>query len=62
MTTIVTTKDAMAAAKTRMEKAVDDFRKELATRADRARQRRDSGSCPRGLSRHAHAGESTGHA
>ncbi|HJY91127.1 MAG TPA: ribosome recycling factor [Candidatus Acidoferrum sp.] len=29
MTTIVTTKDAMAAAKTRMEKAVDDFRKEL---------------------------------
>jgi ribosome recycling factor len=31
MTTIVTTKDAMAAAKTRMEKAVDDFRKELAS-------------------------------
>lgn len=31
MTTITTTKDAMAAAKTRMEKAVDDFRKELAT-------------------------------
>src|SRR2546423_1709948 len=31
MTTIVTTKDAMAAARTRMEKAVDDFRKELAT-------------------------------
>ncbi|MGB2627985.1 MAG: ribosome recycling factor [Candidatus Acidiferrum sp.] len=31
MTTIVTTKDAAAAAKTRMEKAVDDFRKELAT-------------------------------
>jgi ribosome recycling factor len=31
MTTIGTTKDAMAAAKTRMEKAVDDFRKELAT-------------------------------
>ncbi|HEY6384507.1 MAG TPA: ribosome recycling factor [Candidatus Acidoferrum sp.] len=31
MTTIATTKDAMAAAKTRMEKAVDDFRKELAT-------------------------------
>ena len=30
-TTIVTTKDAMAAAKTRMEKAVDDFRKELAS-------------------------------
>jgi ribosome recycling factor len=29
MTTIVTTKDAMVAAKTRMEKAVDDFRKEL---------------------------------
>ena len=28
-TTIVTIKDAMAAAKTRMEKAVDDFRKEL---------------------------------
>jgi ribosome recycling factor len=31
MTTIITTKDAMAAAKTRMEKAVDDFRKELAS-------------------------------
>jgi ribosome recycling factor len=31
MTTIATTKDAMAAARTRMEKAVDDFRKELAT-------------------------------
>ena len=31
MTTIVTTKDAMAAARARMEKAVDDFRKELAT-------------------------------
>jgi ribosome recycling factor len=31
MTTIVTTRDAMAAAKTRMEKAVDDFRKDLAT-------------------------------
>jgi ribosome recycling factor len=29
MTTIATTKDAMAAAKTRMEKAVEDFRKEL---------------------------------
>jgi ribosome recycling factor len=31
MTTIATTKDATAAARTRMEKAVDDFRKELAT-------------------------------
>jgi ribosome recycling factor len=31
MTTIATTKDAMAAARTRMEKAVEDFRKELAT-------------------------------
>jgi len=31
MTTIATTKDAMGAARTRMEKAVDDFRKELAT-------------------------------
>ena len=31
MTTIATTKDAAAVAKTRMEKAVDDFRKELAT-------------------------------
>lgn len=31
MTTIATTKDAIAAAKTRMEKAVDDFRKELAS-------------------------------
>src|SRR5207245_1067465 len=31
MMTIATTKDAMAAARTRMEKAVDDFRKELAT-------------------------------
>ena len=31
MTTIGTTKEAIAAAKTRMEKAVDDFRKELTT-------------------------------
>ena len=31
MTTIATTKDAMAAVRTRMEKAVDDFRKEIAT-------------------------------
>ena len=31
MTTIVTSKDALAQAKTRMEKAVDDFRKDLAT-------------------------------
>ncbi|MGB7280734.1 MAG: ribosome recycling factor [Candidatus Acidiferrum sp.] len=31
MTTIGTTKDAMGAARTRMEKAVDDFRKEAAT-------------------------------
>ncbi len=31
MTTIGNTRDAMAAAKTRMEKAVDDFRKELGT-------------------------------
>lgn len=31
MTTIATTKDAFAAAKTRMEKAVEDFRKELAS-------------------------------
>jgi ribosome recycling factor len=31
MTTIASTRDAMAAAKTRMEKAVDDFRKDLAT-------------------------------
>jgi ribosome recycling factor len=31
MTTIGNTKDAMAAAKTRMEKAIEDFRKELAT-------------------------------
>lgn len=31
MTTIATTKDAIAAARTRMEKAVDDFRKELAS-------------------------------
>src|SRR5215470_1324253 len=31
MTTIATTKDAMATARARMEKAVDDFRKELAT-------------------------------
>ena len=29
MTTIANTKDAMAQARTRMEKAVDDFRKEL---------------------------------
>jgi ribosome recycling factor len=31
MTTIATPKDAIAGAKTRMEKAVDDFRKELTT-------------------------------
>ena len=31
MSTIATTRDATAAAKTRMEKAVDDFRKDLAT-------------------------------
>lgn len=31
MTTIGTTKEAMAAARTRMEKAVEDFRKELGT-------------------------------
>jgi len=31
MTTIANTRDAMGAAKTRMEKAVDDFRKELTT-------------------------------
>jgi ribosome recycling factor len=31
MTTIATTRDAMTVAKTRMEKAVDDFRKDLAT-------------------------------
>jgi ribosome recycling factor len=31
MMTIATTKDAMAAARTRMEKAVEDFRKELTT-------------------------------
>jgi ribosome recycling factor len=31
MTTIATTKEAIATARTRMEKAVDDFRKELAT-------------------------------
>lgn len=31
MTTIATTKEATTAAKTRMEKAVDDFRKELTT-------------------------------
>ncbi len=31
MTTIANTKDAMAQARSRMEKAVDDFRKELAT-------------------------------
>ncbi len=31
MTTIANTRDAMGAAKTRMEKAVDDFRRDLAT-------------------------------
>jgi ribosome recycling factor len=31
MTSIATTKDAIAAARTRMEKAVEDFRKDLAT-------------------------------
>src|ERR1700680_4185491 len=38
MTTIANTRDAMGAAKTRMEKAVDDFRKELTTlRSGRAK-------------------------
>src|SRR6202045_2042362 len=32
MTTIATTRDAMGAARTRMEKAVEDFRKDMATR------------------------------
>jgi ribosome recycling factor len=31
MTTIATTRDAMGAARTRMEKAVDDFRRDMAT-------------------------------
>ena len=31
MTNLGTTKEAIAAARTRMEKAVDDFRKEIAT-------------------------------
>ena len=47
MTTIGTTKEAAAAAKTRMEKAVDDFRKELATQ--RGTVRRGRGGFPRTL-------------
>ena len=31
MTTIASTKEAMSAARTRMEKALEDFRKELGT-------------------------------
>ena len=36
MTTIATTKDALAQARVRMEKAVEDFRKDLASDADGA--------------------------
>jgi len=39
MTTIASSKDAMAQARVRMEKAVEDFRKELAgTRTGRAKR------------------------
>ena len=61
MTTFGSTKEAIVAGKTRMEKAVEDFRKEAQTlrtgraNADASRQR------PRRLSRHADAGESAGH-
>ncbi len=58
MSTITNTKEALAQAKTRMEKAVEDFRKELASAAHRARQRHDPGPYSRGLPRHADAGES----
>ena len=43
MTTIATSKDAMAQARTRMEKAVEDFRKELAGRAHGPRERGAAG-------------------
>ena len=61
MTTIATSKDALAQAKTRMEKAVEDFRKELAgvrtgrANAVAARPR------ARGLPRHADADQSAWH-
>jgi len=45
MTTIATTKEALAAAKTRMEKAVEDFRKELATVRTAARTPHCSTTC-----------------
>jgi len=57
----MTTKEAIAAGKTRMEKAVEDFRKELGTLRTGARECFDPGRHPRGLSRDAHAGESTRH-
>ena len=40
MTAIATSKEAIAQAKTRMEKAVEDFRKELGSCARGARTRR----------------------
>ena len=61
MSTIATSKDAMAQARARMEKAVEDFRQELAgVRTGRANVTlldHDS----RGLSRHADAGQSARH-
>ncbi len=62
MTTIATSKDALAQAKTRMEKAVEDFRKELVGRADRPRERVLARPHARGLSRDADADQSAWHA
>ena len=62
MSTIATSKDALAQAKTRMEKAVEDFRKELVERPDGPRERVDARPCSRGLPRHADADQSIGNA
>ena len=62
MTTVATSKEALAQAKTRMEKAVEDFRKDSAgIRTGRANVRA-ARSRPRGLPRHADADQSAGHA
>ncbi len=58
MTTIANSKDAMAQAKVRMEKAVDDFRKELSSLPHRPRKYFAARSHSRRLSRHIHARES----
>ncbi len=53
MTTIANSKEAMAQAKARMEKAVEDFRKELSPAAHRPRERGAARPHSRRLSWHA---------